>query len=316
MSRRHRRLLPHPTVDDLRPPAIPPVSVSGARPWISVMIPTFNCAALLRACLAGVLAQDLGPSLMEIVVVDDRSELDDPEAVVDELVGAVATFNDCVRRSTGELVHVLHGDDLVLGGFYEEVRRLARSAPESSLYATGFTYIDERGRTIIGSRPIEGLSTTEAFAVDNPLQFCACVMRRSALEATGGFTPTLVHAADLEMWARLSARFGLTVSPRALASYRLFDAQHSAALRRTAENLVDHERALAILDHHRDLATSDLHLRRLRDGARRQADQFRDLGDADAEGANDAYWSARATLGERIRRRLGVLRRTLTSGGG
>jgi glycosyltransferase involved in cell wall biosynthesis len=286
------------------------------------MIPTYNCASLLRICLASVLAQDLGPRQMEIVVIDDHSEHDDPAAVVSELgrdrvafiahdqnQGPIATFNDCVRHARGELVHILHGDDLVSDGFYEEVASLALTSPNSGLYATRFTFIDEDGRHTAESRPLVEGSVADTFADANPLQFCATVVRRSAFESTGGFTPNLVHTADFEMWVRLSARVGLATSPKVLASYREFDAQHSAGLRRTAGNLEDRERALAILERHGDLATTDRHLRQLRDSARHQASVFRERGEIEPERANLRYWSRRATSTERLRRQAGKLLR-------
>src|SRR5262245_8949670 len=52
---------------------IMPVPAAVARPLWSVMIPTFNCNAFLRAALEGVLAQDPGPEAMQIEVVDDHS---------------------------------------------------------------------------------------------------------------------------------------------------------------------------------------------------------------------------------------------------
>ena len=55
------------------------------QPLWSVIIPTFNCAAYLREALESVLCQDLGPGIMHIEVVDDRSTKDDPEAAVREV---------------------------------------------------------------------------------------------------------------------------------------------------------------------------------------------------------------------------------------
>ena len=54
------------------------------RPLWSVLIPTYNCAEFLKETLKSVLAQDPGEALMEIIVVDDHSTKDDPEAVVKE----------------------------------------------------------------------------------------------------------------------------------------------------------------------------------------------------------------------------------------
>lgn len=47
-----------------------PVADGEPRPLWSVMIPTYNCASYLRETLASVLAQDPGPDLMQIAVVD------------------------------------------------------------------------------------------------------------------------------------------------------------------------------------------------------------------------------------------------------
>ena len=140
------------------PPPIAPVQNVDSRPRWSVMIPTFNCASYLRHTLQGVLAQAPGPETMQIEVVDDCSTKDDPEAVVRELGGgrvgffrqpqnggAIANFNRCLERSRGMLVHVLHGDDLVLPGFYAEIDRLERVAPAMNLYACRNFGVDEAG---------------------------------------------------------------------------------------------------------------------------------------------------------------------------
>ena len=95
---------------------IPLVRDGMERPLWSVMIPSFNCAGLLRDALSSVLAQDPGPQVMQIEVVDDHSTDESTERVVTELgkgrvgfyrqprnVGHVANFNTCLRRSRGRL---------------------------------------------------------------------------------------------------------------------------------------------------------------------------------------------------------------------
>ena len=64
--------------------SIPTIPEDICCPLWSVMIPTYNCARYLRETLASVLAQDPGPEVMQIKVIDDCSTLDDPEAVVTE----------------------------------------------------------------------------------------------------------------------------------------------------------------------------------------------------------------------------------------
>ena len=63
---------------------LPIVNSGIQRTLWSVIIPTYNCAEFLKQTLQSVLAQDPGKALMKIIVVDDHSTKDDPEAVVKE----------------------------------------------------------------------------------------------------------------------------------------------------------------------------------------------------------------------------------------
>src|SRR5579859_5778844 len=141
----------------LVPPAIAPVKAGIARPLFSVMIPTYNCTHYLREALSSVLAQDPGPDKMQIIVVDDCSTDADVCAVVQELgkgrvgyfrqernVGSLRNFETCLNLSTGEWIHLLHGDDLVKPGFYDEIESLFRQFPEAGAAFTGYLHVNER----------------------------------------------------------------------------------------------------------------------------------------------------------------------------
>jgi glycosyltransferase involved in cell wall biosynthesis len=69
-----------------------PVSEGVHRPLWSVMIPTFHCVRFLHQTLESVLAQDPGPELMQIEVIDDHSTRDDSESVVWAVAGEPARF--------------------------------------------------------------------------------------------------------------------------------------------------------------------------------------------------------------------------------
>src|SRR5262249_8378351 len=128
------------------------------RPLWSVMIPTFNCAQYLVQCLESVLAEDPGTDTMHIEVVDDCSTTDDPEAVVKKVgrgrvlfhrknrnEGATQNFNTCVKRSLGHLVHILHGDDWILPGFYSCIANMAKANPNTSFFACRSFLVSEEG---------------------------------------------------------------------------------------------------------------------------------------------------------------------------
>ena len=123
------------------------------------MIPTYNCAGYLEATLHSVLAQAPGPEAMQIEVVDDHSTADDPEEVVMRLgggrvdfyrqpenMGVVGNLNTCLQRSRGEVVHLLHGDDIVLEGFYRTLGDRLRQHPEAGAAYCRHLYVDARGR--------------------------------------------------------------------------------------------------------------------------------------------------------------------------
>ena len=111
------------------PPTIPPVT-GGGRPLWSVMIPTYNCADQARATIESVLVQALEQERMEIVVVDDASS-DDIAGVVAAYGGRVRlhrqprnlgvpdNLTEAIRLSRGRLIHILHGDDLVMPSWYD-----------------------------------------------------------------------------------------------------------------------------------------------------------------------------------------------------
>src|SRR5258707_3956554 len=141
----------------LVPPTVAPVNTGVRRPMFSVMIPAYNCTNYLREALSSVLAQDPGEDKMQIEVVDDCSTDADVRALVMQLgegtvsyyrqsrnVGSLRNFETCLNRSTGQWVHLLHGDDLVKPGFYKEIETLFSQFPEAGAAFTGFLHVDER----------------------------------------------------------------------------------------------------------------------------------------------------------------------------
>lgn len=317
MRSRHRRRLPPVRPEEAVPP---PIGVRDelVRPLFSVMIPTYNCSRLLRKTLTSVLEQDPGPDVMQIEVVDDASR-DDPESVVQELgkgrvaffrqsrnLGVVGNFNTCISRSRGELVHILHGDDVVYPGFYDEVRRLVGAFPDAGLYATRVMYIDEDGVAVGLSPRVRGaeerVSTDPAFLREtNPLQFAGCVVRRSSFESSGGFLPFLVHTNDWEMWYRVTAEHGIVTSSEVLAGYRQFAGSDTTKLTWSAENFLDFDRWVAVASMRGYPGSFDATLKVARSSARRNSDKFRRVGERDAARANSRYWIERAKVSEILR---------------
>lgn len=287
-------------IDGLKGPRVEPIAPGVERPLWSVMIPAYNCAKYLRPCLESVLAQDPGTDRMEIEVVDDCSTEDDPKAVVREMgkgrvkfhrksrnEGVTANFNTCVQRSSGELVHILHGDDYVLPGFYRALEDLAECQPTVSFFHARSLVVDESGKTEGISPPIVNLerpgNEVAPFFYSNPFRTAGVVIRRAFYEQQGGFNPKFVHVADWEMWVRAILLGTGVCSNDTLATYRSFAGNDTARLVRTGTNLVD---CLRLADHWVACGMPGFDLRSFRDmissGAAIWAEVFRKAGDTEA----------------------------------
>lgn len=244
-------------------PVIAPVTVSH-RPLWSVMIPTYNCAEYLKQTLQSVLQQAPDPTQMQIEVVDDGSTTDDPETVVSEIGrgrvqfyrqpqngGAIHNFNTCIQRSAGHLVHILHGDDKVLPGFYAAMEQAFQ--PESAIGAAFCRpiYVDEfdQQRFVYQlEQPQAGIipNLLERLGVVCMIQTPSIVVKRQVYEAIGGFHPDLFHAGDWEMWKRVASYYPVWYEPQPLACYRTHASSHTSSLVRSGANIANTRRAIAI----------------------------------------------------------------------
>ena len=231
-----------------------PVADGTERPRWSVMIPTYNCARFLRETLESVLAQDPGPEHMQIEVVDDASS-DDPASVVDAVgkgrvaffrqpsnQGQIGNLSTCVERSRGEIVHLLHGDDYVLPGFYDAIGRGLVSSPESGAAFCRWKVIDADGREVSVGEPEQENAGPIADALarlasEQRIVTPSIVVRREVWERLGGFDSRLRCAEDWEMWVRIAAHYGVWYEPQLLAAYRRHDRSNTSRSTRNAEEL-------------------------------------------------------------------------------
>jgi glycosyltransferase involved in cell wall biosynthesis len=241
----------------------------GSRPFWSVMIPTYNSADLLGATLESVLQQDPGEDVMQIEVVDDGSERDDPSDLVRRLgggrvgyyrqphnVGASANFTTCVRRSVGHWVHILHSDDLVQPGFYDRYRSRIESCPDVVMVGAPTTDIDVDTRLVGVTNPpvaTEGgylLDAARIIGSEHPLRCPSVVVARASYEAAGAFHPDLAHANDWEMWTRVASRGRVGWVDEPLGMYRVHDGSDTKRLQRSTAYIKDSLHATDVIATH------------------------------------------------------------------
>ena len=224
----------------------------------SVMIPAYRPqAGYLRKTLESVLQQDPGPGQMQIEVVDDCSPDLDVEAIVRSVsatrvgfsrtpknLGIAGCWNTCIERARGQLVHILHQDDLVMPGFYEALRPAFSLHENVGAAFSRFAFMDENDHW-------QSLSTLEAPVAGilpdwlaritsfNRLQCPAIVVRRHVYEEIGRFRQDLPHTLDWEMWIRIASRYAIYFDPRLLACFRRHSQSTTRRQEQTGEALRD-----------------------------------------------------------------------------
>lgn len=240
-------------------PTIPPLPPDLDKPFWSVMIPTFNSGSYLETSLRSVLCQDPGQTHMQIEVVDDCSNVDNPLETVRKVagnrvdffrqpanVGAPRNFNTCLQRARGQWVHILHSDDAVRADYYRSFSRFIEEHPGLDMLFCRAVIIDERGRwlSIAGSPPYfsgtypnQVRAITFDLTVENFIIAPTVAVRRSVYERLGGFNQSLQHTADWEMWLRIGAQFQVGYLDEPLILRREHEAADTARLAATGANL-------------------------------------------------------------------------------
>ncbi|MCB9799925.1 MAG: glycosyltransferase [Candidatus Omnitrophica bacterium] len=270
-------------------------------PFWSVMIPSYNCEKYLEQALLSVLSQDPGPERMQIEVVDDGSS-DNPKGIVQRIgkgrvsfyrnsqnLGPIGNFNECIRRSIGQWIHILHGDDYIQQGFYNRLEETITNYPELSFVATRCYELNEDIGTITTSPRVPSIEKpafdASALYYSNPMRTPGIVICRKFYEKYGGFNEDLIHVADWEMWVRAITKGKGIMLNEILGSYRNFSGNHSSTLKRNGRNAQDYLLLTNVLKGYQGFHAEKL--RRVACGLLySQHKQYVGLGDHDAAEAN------------------------------
>lgn len=202
---------------------------------VSVVIPVYNMARYLPACLDSVLGQEGVEA--EAVVVDDGST-DDIQAVIAPYAGRVtylrtphqglpSALNAGVEVSGGDAIAFTDADDLLLPQSLLLRARVLQQLPGVGLVFGPALVLDESGRTagLRKAAPRPGLLPS-AQAFRWLLRGCripnsTVMARREALADAGPFRQEAFPGEDWHMWLRIASRCDLYCLERPVACYRL-----------------------------------------------------------------------------------------------
>lgn len=206
--------LPAPATDDAHPVVLPAVDTE--LPLVSVVLPTYERADVLRGAIGSVLGQTFTD--FELFVVDDGST-DGTAAVVESFDdsrvryfhqpnrGVSAARNHALRKARGRYVAFIDSDDVWRADKLQRQIEALHGLPETvGLLYGGVRDLERDGSTVLHVPTHRGDLECE-LGVRNVIHGTSGVLMRRAVIATVGFFDEEIPAAeDWDYWFR-AARF-------------------------------------------------------------------------------------------------------------
>jgi glycosyltransferase involved in cell wall biosynthesis len=192
------------------------MTVRSKSPEVSVILPTYNRAWILKEAIDSVLAQDFKD--FELIVVDDGST-DDTGQILDsydqDLMvlhqsnrGVSAARNRGIDAAAGRLIAFLDSDDLWLPRKLTTQVNFFNSNPAAVINQTEEIWI----RNGIRVNPRTRHHKFSGMIFEKSLALClvspsAVMMKRSLFEEVGLFDEDLPACEDYDLWLRISWRY-------------------------------------------------------------------------------------------------------------
>lgn len=200
-------------------------------PVVSVLMSVYNAERYLAQAVESILEQNLAD--FELLALDDASTdgsaeyldgLTDSRVRVFHLPkqGLTRSLNQGLRDARGAYIARMDADDVALPARLECQWRFLEAHPEVVAVGCQADQIDADGRSIEPwGFPVDDAAIRYAlFRNLAPLLHPGVMMRRSALEAIGGYDERFETAQDRDLWWRLAVRGRLANVPETLMRYR------------------------------------------------------------------------------------------------
>lgn len=192
-------------------------------PTVSVIIPTYNRAALIGKAISSVLVQTYKD--FELIVVDDGSSDETVDVITsfrDERIvflrqenrGRSAARNRAIAVSRGRYVAFLDSDDEYLDHKLEQQVAYMDAHPAIGMVYTSAHCIDEQGQLLRHSyvASVAGNIYKEiAFFQPVTITLPTVMVRREVLSEVGLFDEAMERFEDTDLWRRIAKKFQVGV---------------------------------------------------------------------------------------------------------
>jgi glycosyltransferase involved in cell wall biosynthesis len=196
-------------------------SAAKAAPKVSVCVPTYNRAPLLKAFLPTILSQTLQD--FEIIICDNCSTDNTTEVALactdprvsyyrnDANLGPFGNMNRLLTLARGEYVVIVHDDDLYLPDFLEREAAMLDANPGVGMVHCAVWETDEDGsrrraeRAYPTTRVLDGKREFVHWLQGHNVCCSSVMARRTVYHAAGPFDPEGRHiCGDFLMWLKLA----------------------------------------------------------------------------------------------------------------
>ena len=200
-----------------------PLLGTTSEPLVTIAIPTFERAELLRDCVQSALAQTY--KNIEVIVSDNASpdhtqdilrEFDDTRLRVvrqEKNIGLLPNWNFCLAAAKGKYVFVVSDDDRVAPWLVERCVKVTKEQPEIPIVVALSDFQAEstgQTRPALTSRALEtGICDGTDILLEylkgdiDVLASCSVMLRTEASREKGGYPLDFPHTADIAAWSPL-----------------------------------------------------------------------------------------------------------------
>lgn len=213
-------------------------------PLVSICIPTYNRAGMIREAIDSALGQTYRN--LEVIVVDNASS-DDTASVVatyhderftyvknDRNLGLFGNFNRCIEVAHGDYIHILHSDDSIDRDFIKLCIQFFLDHPGVKLTTTSARSIGDNGpcevqffdKDMIFRAP-EGFKR-----LLGERSFIVCpsvIVHRDVYRDVGPYSLEYPYSSDFYQWLKISWNYDIGYVQGAWVNYRL--GEHSESYR-------------------------------------------------------------------------------------
>jgi glycosyltransferase involved in cell wall biosynthesis len=228
---------------------------------VSVILPTYNRAQLLKISIKSVLSQTYGD--FELILIDDCST-DATSRVLDSITdsrvrviknttnkGIAAVRNIGVMNSRGEYIAFLDDDDEWLPDKLEkQVHIIEKCPPVLGCVYTGILIIMDGGNNTSQTKiPHFRENILNDLLFNNFITTSTMLIKKECFEKTGLFDESIPYGEDYDMWIRIAEIFEFEIISEPLVKYRIhsnsISANHGAIIKGLETLMSKHEKLFA-----------------------------------------------------------------------